>query len=322
MKKIFALVFSLLLFTTLTNCKKEKPQSPGTPPTSPGTSSGIDTSGNKKFNTSRDVSFATWLATDIESIISYPLENDLTKGHFLPQSGSSNTVQIIVDSLAGFMAISFNNVKCKDGKLRKGTIIATFLSPKRFSHDSGFKVDIHLVGYSVDGYDIMNDYSKGNLILKNTLTSSNFNPITTKLTWELTGGISVDYPQRHVSWNGPLVKTLQNATDQTVMPSSTSNINWDKAKVQYTGTVTGSTYDYKPFTYTIDNLVPIIKDYQCTPILTDNLITQFHPFIDGKVIFLSDNDSLAKTIVYGPQSTCDNYGNIFYKGTYYGVSFY
>jgi hypothetical protein len=331
MKPLFTLLISLLLLVTHTNCKKKKKDSPASPVTSTGTGSGsgVDTSGNKKFSSSREISFAAWLITDIESIISYPFENQLFKGYFWPQSPSAGTVTVIMDTASKYLVVSFNNTKGKDGKIRNGSIFAQYgqdaLAPhSRLSHEYKFSASITLSNYSVDGYLIQLNNVAPYSVLKNKLATSAYNPATTKITWDFSGLFMITHPldpTYNINCTAIITKTLFNNTDPLVMTSSSSNINWDKAHVQYGGEING-TFMNNTFVYTIDPKNQISKYFICSPKTSDSLSTALHPFTHGTANFVSEGDGYVKLIDYGPDIDCDNFGRITYKGVPYGVSFY
>jgi hypothetical protein len=308
----------------LFNCrKKDDPEPPPAP--DPYTY-------NNELQSSKDITFSTLLISDIDIIMSFPAENDFYEGFHLPipdaNSGSSGTVTSIRDISSKYVFVSFSQTKCLDGRNRSGSISMEYdkngLNAVNY-HDFGFSSSINLYNYLVDGWKIELFDAAVPATIGNLVGSANYDPAHTNLSWKIQGKFKLTHPTdpgRNIIWDGTLVKTLINTGDTSVFsPSKTQPINWDIAKVQYTGTVTGTTGQTVSFNYLVDGNKPLTRDFNCAFVPPGSTgVTEFHPFVNGAATFTTANYH-PRTIDYGPQNACDNSGTVSFKGETYNVNF-
>jgi hypothetical protein len=334
MKKLISYIVVLALGgLIITACKKKEKVVEETPAPTP-TPDPYTYSAD--LQSSKDISFATSLISDIEMMGSFMGEEILntTFYNFIPGTEGTlgfgtGTYSCVRDDGANFATMAFNKTKCLDGKTRNGSVFmlydqAAIKTGAGHARDFQFAGDISFGNFVVDGYKIELYDPNAPMKLINTVTSSGYNPATTNLTWKIIAKIKLthDDPSKNMVWDGVLTKTLTNTGDPTVFAQDkASAINWNKAKIAYSGMVTGMTAGSVPFSCSIDNSNPIKREFTCAFVPTGTSgVTEFHPLIGGVASFTTSNFH-PRIINYGPTATCDNSGTVTFKDETYNVDF-
>lgn len=364
-KKI-ALALSYLAVSGLvfTSCKKGTPNEVPVPDT--------------EVQTAIDASWATFVVSDIETICSLmgenktPKDNELYMYNFIPGTQVKGvvtaTVDVTRDTTSKEMNTNFNLTSCMDGKLREGGIFMKYgrFSPvdsvlfpnhrrdSEYMHNYGFGGLVSFSEYKVDGWKIVTP-GTSKFTITALMPSVNYDPAQVQLSWRLKGSFIVIPPtgtdvSKGMTLDVDLVKTLVNSTDKrNVFYASTvhrtdSSIHWNRAKVTYTGKVTGTTAGNIPFTLVFDEAHPLFRDFTCSPSpiagialtntvgVINTLPSTFHPFIMGIGSFTTSNAAgetlYPRQIYYGNEGAsveggaqCENVGEVLIKGISYSVNF-
>lgn len=244
-------------------------KTPNTPPE-------VDT----EVQTAIDVSYATYVITDIDMMCSFMGENTLLNHFFTPQpgtaSGVTGSMTATRDTMNNSLTMSFNNTKCMDGRLRDGSVWMQYednwnqsVNNDNYYRDYKFTAEVQLLNYKVDGWLVeVYDY-KFPPYIYNTLVTDNYQTANTKLTWSIEGKFKLTHPidtNRNMVWEGKLKKTLENTANKRVIdPSKQKSIVWDSAIVSYSGKVTGLVNKTEPFQYEITTHNPLIRDFRFDP---------------------------------------------------------
>jgi hypothetical protein len=318
--KLFIAVFVCTIIV-LSGCKKKAdPEPEPEPAPDPYTY-------NAEVTSSKDISFATLIISDIEMMMGLVGENNFF-GFYSNTSTSAGTCTVIRDTQAKYLIVAFNDAKCKDGRTRNGSIFLQYGQNglgADYYRSYGFSGNISLSNYFVDGWLVEVNSPTVPVTIGNLVSSPNFDPAVTNLSWKFQGNLKLTHPTdpgRNIVWNGTLVKTLTNTSDPLVFsPTKTVSINWSKAKVNYTGTVTGTTNQSVSYNYLISTNDPLVREFSCSHVPAGTTgVTDFHPIIKGSSTFTTSNYH-PRTINYGPQGACDNSGTVSFKGETYNVDF-
>jgi len=373
--KRVTLGFSILGLATVfvLSCKKETPVAPV-----------ADT----EVQSAIYASWANYVASDIEMACSFMAENnydypDMFYNEY-PGSPVGNTgyENVIRDTNCNHasaanptlcfdqMVMTWNSAKCQDGNLRDGSLVMYVQQESqtgdknknvRYSRDYEFQGQIWLPvspnpPYRVNGWAIELYDSTAPLYLYNKLSSSTYDPSSTKITWKFAGKFKLTHPtdhSRNMVWDGELFKTLENTSNTKVfLPTKHGAITWSLATVSYYGHMNGTgpqidendkvTASNVPYKMEINQATPLVRDFTCasdvvtgvafgaSPTSTATIInprgSQHHPFIKGVASFTVGN-SYPRQIYYGnegePQLApqCDNVGEVLIKGTTYKINF-
>jgi hypothetical protein len=330
MKQLF-FKLSLILFSLLfiLSCKKKDTSDPATKPVPVS----ISYTYSSDLQSSKDISFATYAISDIDLMCALWGDGSFYLDFYssVPSITSGGTVTCIRDPISKLLNITFNNTTCLDGKLRDGSLFMDYSyvsgpNPSaNYYRDFGFAARLILSNYKVNGWLIEIYDPNKPATIKNTLSTTSFDPTKTNLTWELAGKFkltNLSDSSKTIIWDGTLIKTLTNTSDTSVYKTSSSYaIGWKFARISYKGTVTGMTGVTVPFTYVIDNSNPIVRDFNCSlSVPTIPGSNKFHPFISGDALFTTSNYD-PRTINYGPAQACDNSGTISFHGETHIVDF-
>jgi len=310
-----------------------------------------------EFQSSKDAAYATSVVTDMEIICSYMGENLLTSAYLTQAPGSApgSTITTSRDTALKVLQINFtNSVTCKDGKKRNGTITINYSASNnaygaKFYHDAGFKANVTLNNYEVDGW-LIDDVTP--FVITNNLPFG-YNPVSDKLNWTLDGNITIKNiadSSLNMAWKGKLIKTLTNTSTSSIFAvNKLSPINWvhydlitgqatDGAKVEYKGVIsspsvqiTGVTSRTTTYSLSIKDDQPLYRDFTCAPDKVIGVITstsapipvysEWHPFIKGTASFTTGTLPDARLIDFGDDGSCDNAGTVTIKGISYPIDF-
>jgi len=310
--------------------------------------------------------FANQMITDIHMMCAYLGERNYRdiNAFYMPIPGSfdpdaTNGNVTAGDNNGNMLYMGFNNTRCLDGKLRAGTIFMDYsidvisnpgANPNsRYYRDYGFVGAISLTEYKVNGWRIKLYDDNARAYVYNRLTTNQYNPAVTKLSWTLAGKFLLEHPSdpsKNLVWNGKLVQTLQNTNDTRVFASNRqSAITWSLATLHYHGEVEGETADGVPFKMEINQATPMVRDFSCTPdkVSEVNMIggtagqqpiptyAQYHPFVKGIASFTTgyntSKEKYPRQIYMGNEGSpqlqwqCDDVGEVMIKGIHYPVNF-
>jgi hypothetical protein len=314
-----------------------------------------------------DAAWATYVITDIDQICAFMGENQLDQHFYTPDLAVSNsgTISPIRDTTAKALIMGFNKTKCLDGRLREGSVFMYYKKDpisnphanenSRYYRDFGFVGRISLSEYKVDGWLIRIFDGASPAYVYNRLSTAKYDPTKEKLSWRIAGKFLFIHPtdtSKNIVWDGELIKTLENSTDKDIFAvSKESSINWvrpdlkPKAKaaiISYYGKVSGKTKRTVPFTMTIDQSTPLIRDFLCSAdpvsgvsaaVGTNSLLVrkeEHHPFIKGIASFTTgtaEQNIYPRQIYWGNEGSpdlleqCDNTGEVLIKGVSYRVNF-
>ncbi|PBQ34461.1 hypothetical protein CNR22_22665 [Sphingobacteriaceae bacterium] len=297
---------------------------------------------DSEVQSSVDVSFANFVATDIDMICAFVAEADLDPDFYNLAPGE-NPVGIDVDRnlVTDQVTVGYNSGKCRDGVLRDGTIFMynPHTNPNaKYYRDYEFRGNVILDHYYVNGWAVSIPAGK-TFQIYNNLTKPSYDPSKTTLSWRIEGSLLLEHPtdaSKNILWEGKLIKTLKNSTDNSVFHTSTQQpINWSKGVVEYRGSVTGLTSTDVPYTLEINSEKPLVRDFSCfadviggvesvQPFRTWN--KEFHPVKSGVATFKT-GDKYPRQIYYGNEGNpglpaqCDNSGEVLIKGNSYSVNF-
>ncbi len=357
MKKV-TLSFSILAISALLviSCKKKTPNE----------APEADT----EVQSSIDAAYATYLISDIDMATSFSAENTFLKHFYTEIPGTAGTLgagtgsfTAIRDISANEITFAWNKTKCLDGRLRSGSIFLywgynplwnpTVNLNAKYAHDFEFKGRIVLVDFRVDGWLIEN-LNGSEAYLKNTLSSDNWNPSITNITWTLEGKFKFTHPSdstKNMTWDGKLYKTLVNTSNKDVFTlqkvgTPQTPINWNFAVVNYYGAATGVTSGNVPYAMLISQTNPLTRDFTCSsdkvggvsidPI-TNSVVVRYeehHPIISGITSFTTGfgtpKEKYRRQIYFANEglqnpdllvSPCDNTGEVLIKGISYPITF-
>lgn len=295
-----------------------------------------------ELQSSVDASLANFIITDIDMICSFGCENNLSPEFYRTAPGEDpSKMQVNRPPLTDLLAVSYNSARCKDGRVRDGSIYMfnTNTNPNaRYYRNYEFKGRLDLQSYKVDGWQVkITDGTQ--CYVYNQLPAPNFNPAQTKLSWIIDGSfdfINIADASKNMTWKGQLTKTLINTNDPAVYnPSGQVAIDWTKAIVEYKGKASGVTSGNVPYKMTINEARPLTREFNCYPDIVGGVATiqplstwkeEFHPFKKGIVSF-STGDKYPREIYYGNEGNsdlvlqCDNSGEVLIKGNSYRVDF-
>jgi hypothetical protein len=325
-----------------------------------------------EVQTAIDASWATFAISDVEMMCSFLSENKLNSEHFYlevpgtAKSATEGTVTGTRDTNAKEMNLAFFKTRCQDGRLREGTIFFKYgrFSPvdsvlfplnrrdSEYGHSYGFGGLITFAEYKVDGWKIVNEGSS-KATLTGLVSKVDYDPAVVKLSWRFKGDfLFIDSTNKKMTLHCDLVKTCLNSTDKkNVFYASTnhrtdSNMHWQRAKISYSGTISGTTPGDVPFTLTFTEPNPLIRDFTCYPYPISGVVitatpgvvltrqSTFHPFKMGIGTFITQNSKGEKLyprqIYYGNEGAsvgsvtdaqCDNTGEVLIQGVTYRVNF-
>ncbi|WP_317897414.1 hypothetical protein [Aurantibacillus circumpalustris] len=353
MKKV-SLGFSIVALSAvfLLSCKKEVDVAP-VPDT--------------EVESSIYASFANYVASDIEMACSFMGENAYNTTFYSAYSASSGTVGIVRDTnginlTVGTSSVpvkhdqltyTWNETRCKDGRIRKGTIFmyVPIVPNQRYCRQRLFQGRISFDDFKVDGWRVTLFDSLAPAYLYNTLASNDYDPTKTKLTWRFAGKLKFTHPTNanlNMVWEGELFKTLENTSDPKVFePKKQTAITWSLGVVSYYGNVSGKVpqidadgnitpnVDYK---MEIKDGAKLVRDFLCSPdkvtgvtVSPTGSVTpigdEHHPFKTGVASFTVGNN-YPRQIYYGNEGDpkldlqCDNTGEVLIKGNSYKVTFF
>lgn len=293
-----------------------------------------------EVESSVDVSYATFLVSDIDMICGFVGDGDASPDFYLDSPESANTYTTTHPVPETYVA-AFNNVKCVDGVRRDGSIFINFENTNpnaRYYREFEYHGKITLSEYKVNGW-LIKTVNGVPCHVYNKLTSSNYDPTKTKLSWTIEGSFEFTHPtdpSKNMLWTGKLTKTLVNTADPAVFhPSRQQSIKWEKAVVEYSGEAVGYTSGNIPFTLKINKETPLMRDFTCYPNEIGGVSSvqplktwkeEFHPFKKG-VASLTTGDKYGRQIYYGNEGNagldlqCDNSGEVLIKGNSYKVDF-
>ena len=257
-----------------------------------------------ELQSSIDVSYATFIATDIDMISAFIGEDASIAPKFYAASPTSNgTVTVIRNTSSNRVSITFNKTTCMDGRLRDGAIFMFFLEKgdllpnatppygnddyswpymqkkpasgnELYTRDYNFTGRITLEEYKVDGWLVDNkDFENPNdatnnvnIFLYNLRTTPDV-PVTSNLKWEFKASLKMTKDTETMAWKGTLTRTLDNSLDPKVFNATTaqSAINWSLSTVSYVGSAFGLTPGNAPFTYKIYENAPVRRNFSCSP---------------------------------------------------------
>lgn len=305
-----------------------------------------------ELQSSIDVSYALFSFLDAEQIGSFISDNSDPKFYY-PAAGATGTVFPVADTSFPTISFGFNQTACLDGRFRDGTVnvirvVDRTLNPlananSRYYRSVGYSERLALLGYVVDGWRIVTVNADGiedgqNVIVTNALTSDNYSPATTNLSWNIRGNFKMKKGNDSMFCKIDLLKTLVNSSTPSVFAvNKASSINWPKATVSYSGKASGTTVNGAKFTLEVGTDNPIKRDFTCTPNIVTSVATtatvgvvsqkssEYHPFINGIASFTTAA-LYPRQIYYGGSETdaqgqCDNSGAILIKGISYPVDF-
>jgi hypothetical protein len=317
--------FTAVLCTVIllaASCRKKDPEPDPTPVVTPD-----PYTYNNDLQSSQDISFAMLTIADIDLMLSYTGEGQLTSSFgAAPSPADNGTTTIIIDNSAKLNLLSFNKVTCLDGVVRDGSVFFKYSgtpgSTAAHYRDYGFSAVVSFSEYRVNGWKLALFDQGVPATITNLVESSNYDPSVTNLKWEMKGKFRLIHPtdtNRNIVWDGTVLKTLLNTGDVKVLAADKqSSIMWKFAKVSYSGTAAG-TASQAAFNYVIGTGKPLVRDFTCAvPSATG--AAEFHPFISGIATFTIANYH-PRTIDYGPSGACDNEGTVSFKGETYTVSF-
>lgn len=341
MSKFLRLTACIMVLLAFQECKKKS-----TPPeeTTPEVKTPL-TKADTEIYSSLDVTFANNVVSDFLMMVGFAGEGRLTNTFYseIPGSVSANsgTCTMVNDSVGKNLAISFNKTFGRDGKHREGTVFFNYqFDPlalpsqwptARYFRDFGYAGKLSLTSFKVNEWTV--DVAPGyTAIIYNSLFSQNYDPAKTNITWVIKGKfnfVNTLDPSRNMTWSGQMKQTLMNTINSSVFAySKQSAINWRYAKVSYQGVITGLVTNTLTYTYTMDTINPLVRNFSCalpisyTPALDT---TGFHPFTDGIVSFNVSSSAQVRSIYYGNlnggEGPCNNEGIIFVQGNPMPVSF-
>lgn len=327
MKNILNIIFSgILILSSLNSCKKGVPSTPEPTP-DPYTY-------NAELQSAKDISFATFAISDLDMMCSFVGENAFLN-HFYKEVPGTSAMAANRDDYQKTLAIGFGKTSCIDGYLRDGSVFLSYSYDPNYNSaanpQSNYYRDYGFAGRLALGQYILNDWkielfdaSKHPHIV-NRVSSVGYDPSKVDLTWEITGKFKFTHlkeSSRDMIWEGTIVKTLTNTSDPAVFASNKSTaINWNLAKVSYTGIVSGIVLGDKPFSYYIDDNNALQRDFSCAVVPVGSTgVTQFHPFISGGAT-ATISDYHPRIINYGSANACDNDGTISFNSETHTVKF-
>jgi len=294
-----------------------------------------------ELQSSVDASFANFMITDIDMICSFSGENERFAPFYIPTPEEDASKFSVVGAPGDQQIVTtFNNVRCKDGRVRAGSVFLIHYSDDPnavYYRDYNFYGQITLSDFRVDGWLIEN-VGGTPCYIYNTLPSIAYDPSKTNITWLIDGSFKFTHPSdpsKNMVWTGKLKKTLKNTSDPAVVhPSKERAINWTKAVVEYRGEVTGLTSANVPYKMVINDVRPLTRDFGCRPDVVGGVpnlkpvtswIKEFHPIRSGIVTFTTA-DKYPRQIFYGNennegQTQCDNTGEVLIKGNTYRINF-
>lgn len=308
-KLIFSLSVILIAGSlAMTSCKKKKNEEQEQPDT--------------ETNSASDNNYAESLINDLQSIGAQASENGALST-FKGGNGSGGgeiilapCATITVDSPNKTFTVDFGTTGCEgtDKRTRTGKLIynysASTNSATAYRHP-GFSCTITSDKYKVDGNEVIIN----NKTVTNT-TQLGFNPSTTNLTWTISANIQIIKANNGgtITWTCSRTKTLLNTNDPTVYAANGATpINWLKAKIQISGSASGTNAGGENFASTATNLV---RDFQCTP---NSFQPHRHPFISGTIEYTPGNRP-TRYVDFGA-GTCDFNAKVTIKGVTYDVTF-
>lgn len=309
MKKAFSLILAASLLSLLyAGCKKNSGGQAPDPFVY-----------NGELQSSKDACLAMLTVSDIDMCMSFVAEGELTPYFYMP-AGQGGVV-VTRDTFYKYLTVSFNNVLCKDGKTRDGTIAMnySFSDPNaKYYRNYNFIARIALLNYKVDNWAVEN---MNTLTVANQRPAGAFNPANMQLSWRITGGIKMTHSiyNWQITWDGDVTKTLVNTNNPGVFKNEYTPIDWRPARVQYTGLVKGLAKG-APYIYTPDAAAPPLRDFTCTysPVTAPSAL--LHPFTAGSAKIQVQNFH-PRTVEYGPAGVCDNSGTIIFAGETHPVDF-
>ncbi|WP_317898124.1 hypothetical protein [Aurantibacillus circumpalustris] len=281
---------------------------------------------NNELQSSKDISFATYVISDLDMICAYASQG-ISGDYEATPSQSSSTTTIVSDTMVKQIVYACNNSRCKDGRLRNGAAFFYYgydptnnywAQPNANHYESyGFSASVYLDDFRVNDWKVQIFDPSQPAHIRNTLAGDLYNPALTNLTWEISGKFqfinNLD-PSRNLVWEGVIKKTLKNTSDTAVFANKKAKVKWHLAKLDYIGSFSGMRSSSQTlYTYKIDSNTPLYRDMTCSYApqgATD--VTEFHPFVFGKSVF-TIGDYHPRTIDYGPTLNCDNKVNISFK---------
>jgi hypothetical protein len=320
-------LFSFLVFT---GCKKKESDPPESTTTTTGSAPDPYTY-NPETESSKDISFATFIVADLDMIVAYPGE-DIVTG--LPyESVSNGTVTVVRNIINNNIFVSFNNAKCRDGRTRSGTVGFSYnydpvLNPTSNSsthfRDFSFAGYFLFFNYVVDGWKVETFDPDKPMYVYNDIPWPAIDPTVTDFDWNIKGKLKLtNTKNEQVIWDGNLRKKLDNAKDTLVYSlTRKKSINWNLSKLSYTGIVTGS-IGASSYTYNVNYPKSLTRDFTCQFSGTSTVTpapTHFFPFISGVAGFTISNLH-PRSVDYGPTGDCDNKGKVTLKNETYDVDF-
>lgn len=282
------------------------------------------------LQSSKDITTAVYIISDIEMICSFLGENTAPNS-FYNEAAGSNTVSYSRNESTRLASMTFNKTTCNDGKKRDGTVSMNFAAPPPppdvpppppgagplFTRDAGYIGKISFKAYTVDDWKVELFYADTPMFLFNTLPAPDYNTATTNIVWKLGGKLRLIRGNDTLIWTGTLTKTLENTSDVNVFSSDKkSAIKWNLAKISYSDSVWGlSKGIYSK--YAINKTNPLRRDFNCSVNMNPG---QCYPFRSGVATY-NYGAVYTRTINYGPNNDCDIKGTIKFQDETHEVDF-
>ncbi|MDI1353550.1 MAG: hypothetical protein PSX36_01440 [bacterium] len=309
-----------------------------------------------------DAAWATYVISDIDQVCGFIGENNFLS-HFYVNVPGTQTVTGIRDIDNKNLVMGWNKTMCVDGRLRDGSIfmgykLDSISNPNTnlnsvYYREYGFVGRITFSEYKIDGWRVTLFDPAAPAYVYNKITTPQYDPSKVKLTWSIEGKFLLEHPSdpsRNIVWSGKLFKTLTNSTDPKIFAvTKQSAINWaspdpklPRAIVSYHtvkgNVITGMTNGNVPFSMTIDEKTPLIRDFKCfpdqiagvVPTNTPGVVTvmseEHHPFISGIASFTTGT-SYPRQVYFGNEGNpdipgqCDITGTVLIKGNSYPINF-
>lgn len=306
-RTLLVLLAGSLLALCYTGCKK-----PGTAEPDPYTY-------NAELQSTNDACFAMLTVSDIEMCMAFVAEGVLTPYFYMPASPGG--ISVTRDTVAKYLFVSYNNVLCKDGKTRDGSIAMNynFAHPNaKYYRDVNFSGKIVLINYKVNKWEITN---VTDLIVTNQRSAGPFNPATANMSWRINGRLKMKRlsDNKEIYWDGDVLKTLANTNNPAVWPNTQSPIDWRPAMVQYTGKASGTAGGLN-YSYEADATKPPLRDFGCLYVPAGLPNALLHPFTAGAAKVTVSNYH-PRLLSYGAPGMCDNSGIVSFHGETYQLDF-
>jgi hypothetical protein len=281
---------------------------------------------------SKDISFCTFLLSDVMMMCGYGMGNDWMGHHYRGINSSIGYTNSVYWTQKNETIITFDyeNLTGMDNRRRSGALEFKCTEDPPRNRIPAVANPLYYDEYDFVGYCRFTQFVVGEWMVQNldttkpaTIVNLRTLPLilTENIRWELTGKFRFTHmtdPTRSLMMEGSLVKTLLNTADTAVYSMSRlTPIRWGRAQILFEGNLTGIVNDSESVVYKIKE--PLQRDFTCHPHPVSGPSASYE-FTKGTAALNIPGYSEV-SIDFGASAGCDRKGRVAFEGETHSVDF-